>query len=67
MTLVSAIGLGERYPPENAANVDQLLAWWEAGLIDSRISQTYTHAEGANAIAQIASRMAVGKLVVKIR
>ena len=40
--------------------------WWEAGLIDPRISQTYTPTEGANAIAHIASRMAVGKLVVKI-
>lgn len=58
---------GERCPEHNAANVQQLLGWWKGGLIRPRITRSYLLSEGADAIAHMASRKAVGKLVVKIR
>jgi NADPH:quinone reductase len=57
---------GERNPAANATNVAQLFAWWQQGLISPRVSAVYPLDRGADAIAQLASRSALGKLVVAV-
>jgi NADPH2:quinone reductase len=57
-----------RRKPERAAdNFSTLLGWLEAGRIKPLVSQIFPLAEGASAIAALAERRAVGKLVVKVR
>ena len=53
-----------RDPKANAAHVDTLFRLWAEGKISPRVSRTWPLAEGAEAIAHMAARKAVGKLVV---
>jgi NADPH:quinone reductase len=64
---VSLGSFGERAPERNAANVAQLLAWWAKGGIEPKVSTVYPLERAGEAIACLASRAAVGKLVVQIR
>jgi NADPH:quinone reductase-like Zn-dependent oxidoreductase len=53
-----------RDPEANAAHVQTLFRLWEAGRIAPRVSRTWPLAEGGAAIAHMAARQAIGKLVV---
>lgn len=55
-----------RDPRANAANIDTLFRLWADGRIAPRVSRTWPLARGAEAIAAMADRQAVGKLVVTI-
>ena len=55
-----------RDPKANAAHVEQLFRWWDEGKIAPRISATYPLDRAGEAIAALAERMAVGKLVVTL-
>jgi NADPH:quinone reductase len=57
-------GFTAREAAANAENVRELLALYEAGQIRPVISQRFPLARGGEAIARLASRQAVGKLVV---
>jgi NADPH2:quinone reductase len=53
-----------RDPAANAAHVQTLFRLWEEGKIAPRVSRTWPLAQGGEAIAHMAARRAVGKLVV---
>ena len=53
-----------RDPQANAAHVRTLFRLWEEGRIAPRVSRTWPLARGAEAIAHMAARQAIGKLVV---
>jgi NADPH:quinone reductase-like Zn-dependent oxidoreductase len=53
-----------RDPKANAAHVQTLFRLWEEGKIAPRVSRTWPLALGGEAIAHMAARRAVGKLVV---
>ena len=53
-----------RDPQANAAHVRTLFRLWEEGKIAPRVSRTWPLARGAEAIAHMAARQAIGKLVV---
>ena len=53
-----------RDPKANAAHVQTLFRLWEEGKIAPKVSRTWPLAQGAEAIAHMAARKAVGKLVV---
>jgi NADPH:quinone reductase len=53
-----------RDPKANAAHVQTLFRLWEEGRIAPRISRSWPLAEGGEAIAHMAARKAIGKLVV---
>lgn len=53
-----------REPERHRAHVEQLFQWWKTGDIRPRIDKTYTLAEGSEAIRRLASRQAIGKVVV---
>jgi NADPH:quinone reductase-like Zn-dependent oxidoreductase len=53
-----------RDPKANAAHVQTLFRLWEEGRIAPRVSRTWPLAQGGDAIAHMAARKAVGKLVV---
>jgi NADPH:quinone reductase-like Zn-dependent oxidoreductase len=55
-----------REPERHRRHVEQLMAWWKEGRIRPRIDRVYPLAEGGNAIARLASRSAIGKVVVRI-
>ncbi|WP_110970744.1 NADPH:quinone oxidoreductase family protein [Pseudomonas huaxiensis] len=57
----------QRQPADNAANFQQLFAWFAEGKLKPLVSKTYPLAEAGLAIEQLAGRKAVGKLVVKVR
>ena len=57
-------GFTVRHPTRNAENISALLDLYAAGRIRPRISARYPLARGGEAIAQLASRQAVGKIVV---
>lgn len=57
---------GARDPAKNAANVAELLAWWDRGLIAPIVTAVYPLAHGGQAIAHLAERGVVGKVVVDI-
>lgn len=56
----------EREPEVHRKNMDQLLAWWDAGLINPPVGKTWPLERGGEAIAWLASRQAIGKAVVEI-
>lgn len=56
----------EREPEKHRRHVDQLLAWWSEGRIRPRIDRIYDLAEGGEAITRLASRLAIGKVVVRV-
>ena len=53
-----------RNPKANAAHLGTLLRLWEDGKIAPRVSRTWPLEQGGEAIAHMAARAAVGKLVV---
>jgi NADPH:quinone reductase len=55
-----------REPKRHIAHVQQLMEWWQGGRIRPRIDRTYALAEGGEAITRLASRSAIGKVVVRI-
>ena len=55
-----------RDPRANAAHIAALFELWAAGKISPRVTETYALEQGGEAIAKLASRAAVGKLVVTI-
>jgi NADPH:quinone reductase-like Zn-dependent oxidoreductase len=55
-----------RNPKANAAHVNELFGLWGQGRINPRVSATYPLERGGEAIAAMAARQAIGKLVVTI-
>ncbi|MDD1012452.1 NADPH:quinone oxidoreductase family protein [Pseudomonas rubra] len=54
----------QRQPADNAANFQQLFAWFAEGKLKPLVSQTFGLAEAGTAIELLGQRKAVGKLVV---
>jgi NADPH:quinone reductase-like Zn-dependent oxidoreductase len=55
-----------RDPAANGEHVDHLFRLWDEGRIAPRISATYTLEKAGHAIAAVAARQAIGKLVVTL-
>jgi NADPH:quinone reductase-like Zn-dependent oxidoreductase len=55
-----------RDPQANAAHIETLFRLWEEGRIGPRVSETFAFADGGKAIAKMAARGAIGKLVVTL-
>jgi NADPH:quinone reductase-like Zn-dependent oxidoreductase len=55
-----------RDPKANAAHVAELFRLWDEGRINPRVSATYSLERGGEAIAAMAARKVIGKLVVTI-
>lgn len=55
-----------RDPGANRAHVERLFALWAVGRIAPRVTETFAFADGGRAIARMASRAAIGKLVVRV-
>jgi NADPH:quinone reductase len=53
-----------RDPKANAAHLQTLFRLWDEGKIAPKVTRTWPLAQGGEAIAYMASRLAVGKLVV---
>jgi NADPH:quinone reductase-like Zn-dependent oxidoreductase len=53
-----------RDPQANAAHLQTLFRLWEEGKIAPKVTRTWPLAQGGDAIAHMAARQAVGKLVV---
>jgi NADPH:quinone reductase-like Zn-dependent oxidoreductase len=53
-----------RDPKANAAHIETLFRLWSEGKIAPKVSRTWPLEDGADAIAYMASRKAIGKLVV---
>ncbi|TGX50269.1 NADPH:quinone oxidoreductase family protein [Sphingomonas gei] len=53
-----------RDPQANQAHVEHLFRLWEEGRISPRVTETFALADGGKAIARMAARQAIGKLVV---
>lgn len=56
----------EREEERHKSHVKTLLSWWSDGLIRPRIDQNFALSEGGAAIARLAGRSAVGKVVVNV-
>jgi NADPH:quinone reductase-like Zn-dependent oxidoreductase len=55
-----------RDPQANQAHVERLFRLWGEGRIAPRVTETFALADGGQAIARMAAREAIGKLVVTI-
>ncbi|MDT8759375.1 NADPH:quinone oxidoreductase family protein [Sphingomonas psychrotolerans] len=55
-----------RDPQANQAHVERLFALWEEGRIAPRVTEAYALEDGGKAIAKMAARKAIGKLVVTL-
>lgn len=55
-----------REPKRNEANLVELLGMWKSGAIKPEISEHYPLARGGEAIQRLASRQAMGKVVVTV-
>lgn len=55
-----------RDPAANAAHVAHLFKLWDDGKIAPRVTETYAFEDGGKAIAKMAARGAIGKLVVTV-
>ena len=55
-----------RDPAANAAHVATLFALWDEGKISPRVSATYPLERGSEAIAALATRAVIGKVVVEL-
>jgi NADPH:quinone reductase-like Zn-dependent oxidoreductase len=53
-----------RDPKANAAHVETLFSLWREGRISPKVSRTWPLSQAGEAIAHMAARKAVGKLVV---
>jgi NADPH2:quinone reductase len=54
----------KRHPAEQRANVQQLLEWYERGLVRPVVGERFALEHAADAMARLATRRALGKLVV---
>lgn len=57
----------QRQPQDNAANFQQLFAWYGEGKLKPLVSQTFPLLKAAEAIDTLGQRKAVGKVVVQVR
>lgn len=57
----------QRQPQENAANFQQLFAWYAEGKVKPLVSQVFALEQAAEAINALGQRKAVGKVVVQVR
>ncbi len=57
----------QRQPQDNLANFQQLFAWYAEGKLKPLVSQTFPLERASDAIKALASRQAVGKVVVEVR
>lgn len=57
-------GFARRAPEHNRRNTMQLIDWWTTGRITPKVDQVFPLARGGEAIARLASRAAVGKVIV---
>ena len=55
-----------RDPSANQAHIDHLFRLWEQGRIRPRVTETFPLERGGDAIAKMAGRGAIGKLVVEM-
>jgi NADPH2:quinone reductase len=55
-----------RDPQANQAHVERLFRLWAEGRIAPRVTETFALEDGGRAIAKMASRQAIGKLVVRL-
>ena len=55
-----------RDPQANAAHIDHLFRLWEEGRIAPRVTEVFPFERGGEAIAKMAARGAIGKLVVAV-
>ena len=55
-----------RDPKANAAHVETLFMLWDEGKISPRVSATYPLTRGGEAIAALAARSVIGKVVVEL-
>ena len=55
-----------RDPEANRAHVDRLFRLWKEGKIAPRVTEVFPFDRGGDAIAKMAARGAIGKLVVKV-
>jgi NADPH:quinone reductase len=55
-----------RDPQTNQAHVERLFRLWSEGRIAPRVSETFPLADGGQAIARLAAREAIGKVVVTL-
>lgn len=55
-----------RDPKANRAHVDRLFRLWKDGQIAPRVTETFAFEDGGKAIAKMAARGAIGKLVVRV-
>jgi len=55
-----------REPERHRAHIAQLLEWWRQGRIRPRIDRIYPLDQGGEAITRLASRSAIGKVVVQV-
>ncbi|MBC9033668.1 NADPH:quinone oxidoreductase family protein [Sphingomonas sp. JC676] len=55
-----------RDPGANQAHIERLFRLWDEGRIAPRVTEVFSLADGGKAIAKMAARGAIGKLVVKI-
>ncbi len=59
-------GFVSREPERHRAHVRELLHWWQNGQIKPRIDRVFPLADGGAAIARLANRSAIGKVVVRL-
>lgn len=55
-----------RDPQANQAHVERLFRLWSEGRIAPRVTETFDFADGGKAIAKMAARQVIGKVVVKV-
>ncbi|WP_294357818.1 NADPH:quinone oxidoreductase family protein [uncultured Sphingomonas sp.] len=55
-----------RDPEANRANIQQLFDLWKDGRIAPRVTEVFPLEQGGDAIAKMAARQAIGKLVVRV-
>jgi NADPH2:quinone reductase len=55
-----------RDPKANTAHIERLFRLWKDGKIAPRVTETFAFEDGGKAIAKMAARGAIGKLVVKV-
>jgi NADPH:quinone reductase-like Zn-dependent oxidoreductase len=55
-----------RDPRANQAHIERLFRLWDEGRIAPRVTETFALADGGKAIAKMAARGAIGKLVVRV-
>lgn len=56
----------KRDPDRNRQHVEQLFQWWREGKIKPRIDRVFPIEQGAEAIAWLGARRAIGKVIVEM-